>query len=87
EFQFAYHYGSVVSPFVRFDEPLRVECQHFVDCVRHRTTPLTDGRNGLDVVRVIEGAQQSLRQGGISVPIAATIDGRCTTRRRAPSPA
>ena len=87
EFQFAYHYGSVVSPFVRFDEPLRVECQHFVDCVRHRTTPLTDGRNGLDVVRVIEGAQQSLRQGGISVPIAATIDGRRTTRQRALSSA
>jgi predicted dehydrogenase len=86
EFQFAYHYGSIVSPYVRFDEPLRVECQHFIDCVRRRATPLTDGRNGLDVVRVIEGAQQSLRQGGISVPIPTTIDARQPPQQRALSP-
>jgi predicted dehydrogenase len=88
EFQFAYHYGSVVSPYVRFDEPLRIECQHFVDCLTGRATPLTDGRNGVEVVRVIEAAQQSLRQGGIPVPIPipTTIDPRRLTQRRALSP-
>lgn len=81
EFQFAYHYGSVVSPYVRFEEPLRVECQHFVDCLSCRATPLTDGRNGMEVVRVIEAAQQSLRQGGIPVPIPTAVDLRLAPRR------
>jgi predicted dehydrogenase len=81
EFQFAYHYGSVVSPYVRFEEPLRIECQHFVDCLNSRARPLTDGRNGMEVVRVIEAAQQSLRQGGIPVPIPTAVDLRPAPRR------
>jgi predicted dehydrogenase len=67
EFQFAYHYGSVVSPYIHFEEPLRVECLHFLECVEERQRPLTDGRAGLEVVKVIEAAQQSLRQGGVEV--------------------
>ena len=69
ESHFAYHYGSVVSPYIRFDEPLRLECMHFVDSVMERTRPLTDGENGLAVVRVIQAAQQSLRAGGVEVSI------------------
>jgi len=69
EFQFAYHYGSVVSPFIHFEEPLMLECAHFVDCVLNNTKPLTDGWNGLRVVRVIEAAQHSLREGGRQVAI------------------
>jgi len=69
EFQFAYHYGSVVSPYIDFEEPLRLECQHFVECVFEHKQPLTDGRNGVCVVEVIEAAQRSLREGGIQVPI------------------
>ena len=64
DFQFAYHYGSVVSPFIHFEEPLRLECAHFVDCVSSRARPLTDGRNGLQVVQVIEAAQRSLTAHG-----------------------
>ena len=86
EFQFAYHYGSVVSPYVRFDEPLRIECQHFVECVGRRATPLTDGGNGVEVVRVIEAAQQSLRQGGMPVRIVSAVDPWRPTTRRALSP-
>jgi predicted dehydrogenase len=74
DYQFAYHYGSVVSPYVRFEEPLRIECQHFVGCITRRATPLTDGRNGVEVVRVIEAAQLSLRQGGIPVAIPTAAD-------------
>ena len=69
EYQFAYHYGSVVSPYVRLDEPLKIECQHFVECVVQRKRPLTDGRNGLKVVEVIEAAQRSLSLGGAQVAI------------------
>jgi predicted dehydrogenase len=69
EHQFAYHYGSVMSPYIRFEEPLHVEALHFLECVRDRRRPLTDGRNGLEVVRVIAAAQRSLREGGTPVAI------------------
>lgn len=64
EFQFAYHYGSIVSPYIHFEEPLRLECLHFLDCVREGRSPLTDGYNGLRVVEIIEAAQRSLKNGG-----------------------
>ena len=73
EFQFAYHYGSVVSPYIHFDEPLRLECLHFVECVHERARPLTDGNNGVQVVRVIEAAQRSLRDGGAQVRIGGAV--------------
>ncbi len=69
DFQFAYNYGSVVSPYIDFAEPLRRECQHFVECLLERKRPLTDGRNGVEVVEVIEAAQRSLVEGGIQVPV------------------
>jgi predicted dehydrogenase len=67
--QFAYHYGSVTSPYIKFEEPLRIECRHFAECVIGRRRPMTDGRNGLRVVKVIEAAQRSLRNGGERVAI------------------
>jgi predicted dehydrogenase len=70
EYQFTYHYGSVVSPYIQFDEPLRLEALHFLECIRDRSRPITDGRQGLDVVRVIEAAQRSLREDGRSVEVA-----------------
>jgi predicted dehydrogenase len=71
EYQFSYHYGSVVSPYIQFEEPLRLECQHFVESVQTRTTPLTDGANGVEVVRVIEAAQRSLANGGATERVHA----------------
>ena len=41
-------------------EPLREELLHFADCIRTRSTPHTDGRNGLDVLRVLDAGQRSL---------------------------
>ncbi len=64
EFQFAYHYGDIVSPYIRFEEPLRVECAHFLECIREGKRPLTDGYNGLRVVEIVEAAQRSLKNGG-----------------------
>jgi predicted dehydrogenase len=71
EFQFAYHYGDIVSPYIRFEEPLRVECLHFVECITENKRPLTDGYNGLRVVEIIEAAQRSLQNGGAQEPIGA----------------
>lgn len=45
-------------------EPLRVECAHFLDCIRDRRTPETDGENGLRVLRVLHAAGQSIREHG-----------------------
>jgi len=55
-----YRYGDVVSPHVPFEEPLAVEDNHFIDCIRTGQRPLSDGVTGLKVVEVIAAAQQSL---------------------------
>jgi len=45
-------------------EPLRAECQHFVDCCAKRVTPRTDGAEGLRVLQVLKAAQDSLERNG-----------------------
>jgi predicted dehydrogenase len=52
--------GDVWSPAVPNDEPLRLECRHFVECVRDGAGPRSDGESGLRVVRVLEELQRSL---------------------------
>ncbi|KPJ64851.1 hypothetical protein AMK68_00370 [candidate division KD3-62 bacterium DG_56] len=51
-------------------EPLRRECQHFIDCIQTGARPRSDGHDGLRVVRVLEAAQQSLRDQGRPVAVA-----------------
>jgi len=63
EFQFSYRYGDIRIPRIEESEPLREECEHFIDCVREGLTPRTDGLNGLRVVSVLEAANLSLRNG------------------------
>ena len=45
-------------------EPLREELAHFVECVRSRRTPRTDGENGLRVLKVLDACQRSIESGG-----------------------
>ena len=52
--------GDIRSPRVPNAEPLRIECEHFVSCIRDGTMPRSDGRSGLRVVRVLEGLQRAL---------------------------
>jgi predicted dehydrogenase len=52
--------GDTYSPRVPNDEPLRIECAHFVECVVEGRTPRSDGQSGLRVVRVLERLQSSL---------------------------
>ena len=68
EFQYSYHYGDSYIPYVKQEEPLKVECQHFLDCIQHGKTPITSGKEGLDVVRILEAADASLKQNGGAVP-------------------
>lgn len=69
EFQYLLRDGDIISPKIELKEPLRLQCQHFLECVRERKTPLTDGQNGLEVVRVMAATDESLRQGGTPVKI------------------
>jgi predicted dehydrogenase len=69
EFQLLLRAGDVLIPKVDFVEPLRVELQHFVDCIRKGEQPLTDGVNGLRVVRVLEAAQASMAADGAAQEI------------------
>ncbi len=52
--------GDIFSPRLANAEPLRIECEHFIDCVRRGERPRSDGESGLRVVRVLEQLQRSL---------------------------
>jgi len=62
EFQLLTRAGDVLIPKVNFVEPLKVECQHFLDCIRTGERPMTDGRHGLQIVEALEAADKSLDQ-------------------------
>ncbi|MGB3057458.1 MAG: Gfo/Idh/MocA family oxidoreductase [Candidatus Omnitrophota bacterium] len=61
--------GDIYLPFISMAEPLRMECAHFLECVRNKTKPFTDGRNGLEVVKILEKAQESLSNNGMPVNV------------------
>jgi predicted dehydrogenase len=64
------HFGDIHIPKISNEEPLRVECQHFVDCIREGKQPLSDGRDALNVVRVLDAMERSLHDGGQPVKTA-----------------
>jgi predicted dehydrogenase len=51
------------------DEPLLLECQHFLECLESRNTPKTDGRDGWRVLKVLEASQRSLTMNGEPVQL------------------
>src|SRR5436190_5240958 len=69
EFHYAYHYGDMYAPYIKQDEPLKIECQHFLDCIKQGTAPLIGGQEGLDLVRILEASSASLRQHGAPVDL------------------
>jgi predicted dehydrogenase len=60
-------FGEIVIPYVAMIEPLKLECQHFLECVEQRQQPRTSGQDGLRVVKALEAANFSLRHNGIPV--------------------
>ena len=67
EFHYKLHSGDIFSPRIAMSEPLANECGHFVQCIREGKTPISDGVNGLHVVRILEAAQHSLQHQGMPV--------------------
>ena len=61
--------GDIFSPHVPNEEPLRIECRHFLDCVRGRARPRSGAESGLRVVRVLEALQRSLQESSRAAPV------------------
>lgn len=57
-----YRTGDMLAPKIDQTEALELVCQHFVDCIRRGTRPITDSRAGLRVVRLLEAAQRSMER-------------------------
>ncbi len=71
EFQLTYRTGDITSPKIDATEPLLLECQDFLECIRTGRKPRSDGRFGLAIVRVIEAAERSMRNRGTAQEVAA----------------
>lgn len=74
EFVYSYHYGDIYTPYIKQDEPLRVETQHFIDSIMNGGVPESDGNEGLKVVTILEAATASLKKGGSSIEIAGFLN-------------
>jgi predicted dehydrogenase len=69
EFHYAYHYGDMYVPYIKQEEPLKVECQHFLDCIRNGTKPFSSGEQGLELVQILEASSASLKRGGSPIEL------------------
>ena len=66
-------FGGIVMPHLPNDEPLKLECEHFVECLIERKQPISDGYDGLRVVRALDALQRSLNAGGRPVLLRETL--------------
>ncbi len=62
-------FGNIYIPRIDMKEPLQLECQHFLDCIQNHHRPLSDGLEGLQVLKILDAAQRSLKNDGQLVKI------------------
>lgn len=67
EFHYSYHYGDSYIPHIKQEEPLKAECQHFLDCIEKGCEPNSGGPEGLELVQILEAASVSLKANGAPV--------------------
>jgi len=84
EFHYAYHYGDSYVPYVRQEEPLKIECQHFIDCIKTKTEPISGARQARNVVRILEASSLSLARDGAPVDFAIAPANPAETTGQAP---
>ena len=72
-------FGDIRIPRISSAEPLRLECEHFLECVTTRVEPRSDSQDGLRVVSILDAAQQSLDRDGVPVSL---ITGKPTAMSR-----
>jgi predicted dehydrogenase len=70
EFQYSYHYGGMYAPFLKMVEPLKVECEHFLNCIETGAKSESSGLEGLKVVQILEAASKSIKNGGSMIEIS-----------------
>jgi len=80
DFHYAYHYGDMHVPYIKQEEPLKVECQHFLDCINNKTRPISSGQQGLQLVRILEASSLSLKQQGAAVELSTSRIGSSDTK-------
>lgn len=71
QFHYSYHYGDCYIPHLQQGEPLNVLCRHFLECIEEGTKPLTCGREGLKLVRMLEACSESLAVGGSPIKVSS----------------
>jgi len=54
--------GDIHIPYFKMQEPLKIEAGHFIECISEHKKPLSDGQNGLDVVKILEAVSLSLKE-------------------------
>jgi predicted dehydrogenase len=81
DFHYSYHYGDSYIPHIQQEEPLKVECSHFLDCIEKGITPLTNGLKGLELVRILEAASKSLQNEGAPVTFSESGEVRSFLER------
>lgn len=64
-----YRTGDMFAPKLDQSEALRTECQHFVECIRQGTQPISNGEFGLQIVKMLAAAQSSIEQEGKKIPL------------------
>jgi predicted dehydrogenase len=64
EFQMVIRDGTITVPNIEMEEPLGIQDREFARCIKERRPPASDGRFAADVIRVLEAAGASLREGG-----------------------
>jgi predicted dehydrogenase len=75
DFHYSYHYGDSYIPHLQQEEPLKAECEHFLECIESGTRPLTSGYEGLKLVEILEAASESLKRHGAPVTFARSQHG------------
>jgi len=74
EFRFEIRDGDIISPRIEPVEPLKHQCRHFLECVRTGKRPISSGREGRDVVRVLEAVNRSIELKGLQVEVESNGD-------------
>jgi predicted dehydrogenase len=69
EFQFLLRDGDILSPALPPGEPLKNQCEHFLDCIRHGEEPFTSGLHGRSIVSTMEAIERSIASNGVPVTV------------------
>ncbi len=74
EFQLSYRFGDIFIPKLDDSEPLKIACQHFMDCIRNKKESRSGGRHGLEVVKVLEASNKSMHNDGMMISLEDKVE-------------